>query len=415
MSSLQRYLAQKPQQPQHQQDKQPKNTNFLQDAPPVSHVRQVSFSSLSSFDSRIMSQNSVSAAPVDAVNQSTEISTEDFPRSSLKEVVASLSRVTKTTTAAEEVQPMLSLKDRHKSTSARERKRLIEERYLKRISLSCPDLNQPKNQDMKDVNTISDSSMSEPQQQQTVAISSSIQGTSIQQKSLPLKQPSSLQRALAKENVSSDTSLSSFSYKRKTNRIPVSKLTDLPSSTKSVEKPLSSLQIALQTKNKTNFNPHRPVVVTNDVLLVSQSPPPSFSGASKKKKKKKDKKQRKQQRMYQQMQQEVQQQVMFQQQQMYYQMPPPAMVYNDGSFPPNFYSHQHPPSVYPPNQTSYNPSLEELAMNYQHHNLNCNDNMWPAGPSPLPMARQGSISDANSQHFSNCGTSTVANSRERNH
>jgi len=60
-----------------------------------------------------------------------------------------------TTIVAGEVQPISTLNDRIKLTSARERKLLIEQRYLERISLSCRHLNQPKNHDTKDVDTIS--------------------------------------------------------------------------------------------------------------------------------------------------------------------------------------------------------------------------------------------------------------------
>eukprot|EP00592_Proboscia_alata_P016046 CAMPEP_0194395036 /NCGR_PEP_ID=MMETSP0174-20130528/124195_1 /TAXON_ID=216777 /ORGANISM="Proboscia alata, Strain PI-D3" /LENGTH=599 /DNA_ID=CAMNT_0039190917 /DNA_START=82 /DNA_END=1878 /DNA_ORIENTATION=+ len=114
------------------------------------------------------------------------------------------------------------------------------------------------------IDTISDASISGQQQQLPIVVGSSIQGTSIQQNPLPMKKLSSLQRALAKDPFVSNTYVSSFRSKRKTNRTPVSKLTDLQSSTKSVEKPLSSLQRALQAKNATNFNPHKPVVATDD-------------------------------------------------------------------------------------------------------------------------------------------------------
>jgi len=107
--------------------------------------------------------------------------------------------------------------------------------------------------------TDSNASISESQQQRPIAVGSSIQGTSIEKKVLPPKQPSSLQRALAKEHVPTDTSLASLSSKRNKHLTAVSK-----SSKKSIKKPLSSLQIAIQAKNSINSNPHRPVVVTDD-------------------------------------------------------------------------------------------------------------------------------------------------------
>ena len=107
--------------------------------------------------------------------------------------------------------------------------------------------------------TNSNTSISESQQQRPTAVGSSIQGTSIEKKLLPPKQPSSLQRALAKKHLSTDTSLASLSSKRNKDLPDVSK-----SSTKSIKKPLSSLQIAIQDKNVINSNPFRPVVVTDD-------------------------------------------------------------------------------------------------------------------------------------------------------
>mmetsp|Transcript_12134 Transcript_12134/g.14802 ORF Transcript_12134/g.14802 Transcript_12134/m.14802 type:complete len:609 (-) Transcript_12134:73-1899(-) len=327
------------------------------------------------------------------------------PRKSLKDVASSISKITNviTTIAAEVAHPIPTLKDRHKATSARERKRLIEERYLARISEPCHDLNQHQDeQEVVRVIITPDVSVSEMSKDRAIVVENSTDDTWIENSS----RRSSLQRARVNNPAPSDTSISS-GYTRKKNRIPVSILMDLPSSTGTVDEAVSGLKITMKDKQLPAINLHRPVVVTDNFL--PQSPHrSSLSSASKKKTKKKNKKQRKQQRMYQQMQQQV---ILQQQQQMYQQTPQHGVVYNDGRDLPSspFYNHhQYSLPMYPPNLPMYHPSQQEPFMTYQHHDPTRNSDMWLSPPLYPPMEQQGYMTDASRTSLSNYGASNVA-------